>query len=117
MKYTLLFNQLRVRHSAVSPQARKDIKLGMSFNQMSVAYMMKKDYESALTVLKQAFQVYDSLDDLDDTDKRINATLPSANMGLANWFLGRYDEAYNVLIEILRERRNKFGKDDNESFK
>ena len=75
--------------------------------------MMMRDYESAVGVLEQALDVYKNL----EKSTPIMATLPAANMGLACWFLKRYDDAYKVLIDILREREKVFGVNDNESFK
>ncbi|KAI9775352.1 MAG: hypothetical protein M1839_001268 [Geoglossum umbratile] len=113
MEYTSRFWKLRLKHAETSPKGRKDIRLGMSYNQMGVAYMMARDYESAVGVLEQAFEVYASV----ENSTPIMATLPAANMGLACWFLGRYDEAYKALINILRERERVFGVNDSESFK
>ncbi|CZR65067.1 uncharacterized protein PAC_14967 [Phialocephala subalpina] len=113
MEYTTKFWKLRLKHAETSLKGQRDLRLGMSYNQMGVAYLMNRDYESAVGVLKKAFEVYASLDD----PAPIKATLPAANMGLAYWFLRRYDEAYTVLIGILREREKVFGKNDKESFK
>jgi tetratricopeptide (TPR) repeat protein len=113
MEYTSLFWKLRLEHSKTSAKGQKDIRLGMAYNQMSVAYMMNRDYESAVEVLEKAFEVYKDLENFTP----IMATLPAANMGLACWFLERYDDAYKVLIDILREREKVFGINDNESFK
>jgi tetratricopeptide (TPR) repeat protein len=113
MEYTSLFWKLRLEHSKISAKGRRDIRLGMAYNQMGVAYMMNRDYGSAVGVLEKAFEVYKDL----ENSTPIMATLPAANMGLACWFLERYDEAYNVLIDILREREKVFGINDNESFK
>ena len=113
MEYTSRFWKLRLEHSKTSTNGRRDIRLAMSYNQMGVAYMMMRDYESAVGVLEQALDVYKNL----EKSTPIMATLPAANMGLACWFLKRYDDAYKVLIDILREREKVFGVNDNESFK
>lgn len=107
------FYQLRLKHSKISPQGRKDLRLGMAYNQMGVAHMMLKEYESAVTMLEESFLIYKSL----DNSMPILATLPAANMGLAYWYLGKYEDAYKVLIDILREREAAFGVNDDESFK
>jgi hypothetical protein len=85
----------------------------MAYNQMSVAYMMDRDYEGAVGVLEKAFEVHKDL----ENSTPIIVTLPAANMGLACWFLKRYDDAYKMLINILRGREKVFGMNDNESFK
>jgi len=85
MEYTSLFLKLRLEHPETSAKGRRDIRLGMAYNQMSVAYMMIRDYESAAGILERAFEVYKDL----ENSTPIMSTLPAANMGLAFWFLKR----------------------------
>jgi hypothetical protein len=113
MEYTSLFCKLRLEHSETSAKGRRDIRLGMAYNQMSVAYMMERDYESAVGVLEKALEVYKDL----ENSTPVMSTLPAANIGLALWFLERYDDAYKVLVDILRKREKVFGINNNESFK
>jgi tetratricopeptide (TPR) repeat protein len=113
MEYTSLFLNFRLEQSETSANGRRDIRLGMAYNQMSVAYMMNRDYETAVGALEKAFEVHKDL----ENSTPIMVTLPAANMGLARWFLKRYDDAYQVLIDILGEREKVFGINDNESFK
>jgi hypothetical protein len=113
MKHTSIFWKMRLEHSKTSVLGQRDIRLAMSYNQMGVAHMMMKDYQSAVEVLEKSFEIYSLI----DGDDPVMATLPAANMGLALWSLEKCDDADKYLTDMLRKREERFGINDTESFK
>ena len=101
------FNDLRLKIG------RQDAFLAHSYNEKGNAYMVNKQYDKGLEAYKKAKEAYEQLPDF----TVLMLPLVVANLGLANWFLGDYDAAVEILLKGLRRREEAFGVDDNESFK
>ena len=91
----------------------KDLRLGIAYNQMGTGFMMVGNIDEAINSFRTAVDVYESLPDA----TTYTLTIPLANLGVAYWIQGRYDESLNILERALADRERMYGPMDRESFR
>jgi len=91
----------------------EDERLGVAYNQMSVAWTANKDYGKAMTSLHNAITVYKNLTNYTP----LMTTFPLVNLGLAYWLQGDLDKASEVLERGLNDRETILGAMDKTSFR
>jgi len=89
------------------------MKLAQAYNQAANAHMDRLMIDRAIELYGKAIDIFRSLDDYTET----MTTICIANLGTALWLQQRYDDAFQILIDNLRDRERAFGVDDTESFR
>jgi hypothetical protein len=89
-----------------------DMRLGISWNQLGVAYMINDDWTMGEECFRKSINTLKKTDDF----KRYKLSLPLVNLGYAWWLTGKFDEAVIALHEGLKDRAAAFGENDRESF-
>ncbi|CZT10392.1 uncharacterized protein RAG0_14884 [Rhynchosporium agropyri] len=91
---------------------RTDMRLGLAFNQLGFAYMLKEDWPQGEVHFLRSIELLEMLDDYEPT----LISLPIVNLGYSYWLQGRLDEAAAVLRKGVGDREQKFGIHDRISF-
>ncbi|XMA19839.1 hypothetical protein WAI453_012630 [Rhynchosporium graminicola] len=91
---------------------RTDMRLGLAFNQLGFAYMLKEDWPQGEIHFLRSIELLEMLDDYEPT----LISLPIVNLGYSYWLQGRLDEAATVLRKGVGDREQKFGIHDRISF-
>jgi hypothetical protein len=104
---------LDMRLKISNDSGASNLRLAIAHNEYAIALGMNGDFEGAVTEYTRSIGVFKKLEDYwpgMDTN-------PRTNMGFTLWALGRLDEAFTVLDELLKDREAKFGVMDTESFR
>lgn len=91
----------------------QDYELGYCYNELGVAYGNAGMLEDAVTAFHGCIEVFQSLNDYDDT----MLGWPEPNLGFIYWMQNKLDDAEQVLVEILDIYAAAYGVDDTRSFK
>ena len=91
----------------------KDINLAIAYNEEGNSYMMSGKYEDAKKLYYKSMDTYKSLLEF----SRPMMSLPMVNLGLANWLLGDFEKALEILELALVDRKKAYGVDDSKDFK
>lgn len=86
---------------------------GLYLNELGVAYGMSGLYDTAVEHFLNSIEAFQGMTGYDDT----LLSWPEPNLGLIYWVQGRYDEAKQVLQEILQIHEDAWGPDDEKTFK
>ncbi|KAF4552210.1 Hypothetical protein D9617_10g071900 [Elsinoe fawcettii] len=87
--------------------------LAAAYNQLGVAYTLNDDFAKAIELFRESIAAYRALENF-----HIDMLgFPVANLGLAQWVLGRYNEAEQTFNAALEEREAEFGVMDRLSYK
>ncbi|GME43675.1 putative tetratricopeptide repeat domain-containing protein [Neofusicoccum parvum] len=105
-----IFNQMMAEEARVN---NKQKEYGISWNELGIAYMMKKSWKDAENCFLRSIEI---MEEVDASAKELKS-LPTVNLGLAYWVQdGRLEEADEVLMAGLRDREAIYGVNDRESF-
>jgi tetratricopeptide (TPR) repeat protein len=88
-------------------------ELALYYNEIGVAYGMNGMYALAIDHLLKSIEYFQSMSDYDDT----LLSWPEPNLGFMYWVQGRFEEAKQVLLEILQVQEDAWGPDDQKTFK
>jgi tetratricopeptide (TPR) repeat protein len=88
-------------------------ELALYYNEIGVAYGMNGMYELAIDHLLKSIEYFQSMPDYEDT----LLSWPEPNLGFMYWVQGRFEEAKQVLLEILQVQEDAWGPDDQKTFK
>jgi tetratricopeptide (TPR) repeat protein len=111
LHYNKLFLDARLQRA--DETGIEDVRLGIAHNQFGVSLMMYDNFVEAMDHFQQAIRVYETLPEFDSQ----YLALPTANLGLAYWLQGKYDEAESTLEHGLIVRETRWGPGDSESFR
>jgi hypothetical protein len=114
-EFTLLhfkiFNKMMLQEIDENQQ-KVDNRVAISWNELGNAYMMSKMWMDGERCFKQCLSIAGQMIDFSPAD----FSFPYVNLGLAYWLTDRQDQAMDTLLEGLRYREAKFGRDDKQSF-
>ncbi|CAN9210774.1 unnamed protein product [Alternaria alternata] len=103
--------------SSESSPGLDDIAFGYELacihNELGVAYAMNEQFDTAIACFEKSIQSFQQLPNYEDT----MLNWPEPNLGFMYWVQGRYEEAEDVLLEILSIHEEAYGPDDTTSFK
>lgn len=92
--------------------SKTNLRKAIAWNELGNAWMLNKEWKKGEECFLRAIDTTKEVQGYDPTDM----SFPMVNLGLAYWNLGKLDEAAAILLEGLRARESKFGKDDRVSF-
>ncbi|KAL1302195.1 hypothetical protein AAFC00_002624 [Neodothiora populina] len=93
-------------------EARKDMRLAISWNELGNAYMLNSAWEKGRVCFEKSIAQMNLLDDFSP----LQLSLPLVNLALAYWVVGKYEDASEILTKALADREAVFGEDDGNSF-
>lgn len=99
--------------ASTSDDFNSQYELALYHNEIGVAYGMNGLYDSAIGHLLKSIDFFQGMPDYDDT----LLSWPQPNLGFMYWVQGRYDEAKDILLEILQVHEEAWGVDDTNTFK
>lgn len=111
LKHFEAFKNIVLEEAKVS-SAPASLRVAIAWNELGNAWMLNKEWEKGEECFLESIRTTKEVANHERTDM----SFPMVNLGLARWLTGRSDEAAEVLQEGLTDRRNKFGKDDKDSF-
>ena len=111
LEYNIAF--LGLREDVARETGQEDERLGIAHNQIGVGYLMHGDTDRAHRHFETSLQVYRELPTFDLQ----MLAFPTANVGMAYWIMGKYAKAEAVIAQGLRERVQRWGENDKESFR
>jgi tetratricopeptide (TPR) repeat protein len=112
-RYFQQFNSMMVgEFESSSDLLRRDMRLGISWNELGNAYMLKKQWSKGERCFLRSIDTMKELENFRATD----LSLPLVNLGLSYWLQGRNEEALQILNKGLKDREEAYGEDDRKSF-
>ena len=111
LKHFQIFNEMMMRETG-NETRRKDKRLAISWNELGNAYMLNGMWKKGEESFKRSINIMQQV----DGSKNIDNSFAAVNLGLAYWLTGRYDDAFNIMMEGLGHREVLYGPDDKESF-
>ena len=106
------FNTIILEEIGRNITKRKTSRLGISWNELGVAYMANQQWEKGEVCFLRALE---SVKEVENFSKTM-MSFPLVNLGMAYWIQNRLDEATKVLTEGLKDREEIYGVDDRNSF-
>ncbi|KAF2810563.1 uncharacterized protein BDZ99DRAFT_386857, partial [Mytilinidion resinicola] len=82
--------------------------LASAYNQVAVSHMKRGETEEAIGSWRQSFEAFKNQED----KPQFSETWPAVNVALVSVFVGRVDEAVEILTPVMEEHENVFGKED-----
>lgn len=113
LRHTKIWMSMSEARKAADGNPIIDYELGIVYNETGVAYGMNREYAVAEIYFIKAIETFRGLENYDDT----MLGWPEPNLGFMYWMQGKYEQAEQVLLEILEIHANEFGYDDVKSFK
>ncbi|KAK9776213.1 putative NB-ARC domain-containing protein [Seiridium cardinale] len=110
LQYQLIFNHMMLKELKDGPGA--DMRLGMSFNELGVAYMINDDWVKGQRCFELSAEEMKRVDNF----KPYKISLPLVNLAYCHCLNRRYEEAEKLFMEGLADRVEEFGENDRESF-
>lgn len=111
LRHFKIFNKMMIAQTG-SRINGKDRRLAISWNELGNAYMMNKMWRDGERCFRNSIKSSRLHREFRPTD----TSFPYVNLGLAYWFMGRYDDAMEHLLLGLRHREDAHGVNDNHSF-
>ena len=104
---------LALRNS-LKPQLEGDDELiPQAYNEIGNDHMRQKQYDLAAVYYRKSIEKYRDL----KAHETVKFALPAANLGLALWSQGKFEEAADVVGTALAHREQWLGRDDRTSMK
>lgn len=102
-----------MRQQAFEKSQTPDLRLAVAYNQIATGWMMSGNFEAAIDACKNSIRVYRSLPEY----WKCMESLPTVNLGVAYWLKSDLDNASRTVEEGLRDREEKYGVMDQDSFR
>lgn len=111
LKHFLAFKDIVLRQQTEAADG-SSFSMAIAWNELGNAWMLNKNWQRGEECFLKSIEVAKSKDNFDATD----VSFPMVNLGLAYWMTNRLTEAVQTIEQGLKDREEKFGRDDKESF-
>jgi tetratricopeptide (TPR) repeat protein len=111
LKHFLAFKDIALRQHTEATDG-SSFSIAIAWNELGNAWMLNKNWQSGEECFLKSIEFAKAKEGFDPTD----VSFPMVNLGLAYWMTSRYSEAVKTIEQGLKDREDKFGRDDKESF-